>query len=604
MGNCCGRGSSRRQTRELPKANGALGAAESAKESSEPCEEDGATRVNISEEPDGIPLALDGCSTPLSQPTLPEPGSLARELASRPPSSARRKTLTHIQYVPPKEWSTCAYCLNPSGDRYGYFFCSSMPAHLLDTLMENGWWRTGKILFKPCFPLVCCPGYALRLPVAEFVVKKKHRRVIRRWAQFLRHGDSRWDTRLSPSTTAAVTGERECSSSPQTTSEAELVQAAVTGSVGGEGGSVEDTRHGVRSLASRDVATTADDERGDVAQKERERRQPRPGCGADPSRPPCRKAKLVRAEMRQRRSEQSGRSSDSPVTQPHLTDSLHELLADHRLAADSTPDFKHRLTVKLLGCNPCHPDLIKTLPKAYELYDKFQESVHKGKTRFKSAEEFRWGFMNSPITNPPTHLEGSYHMHYYLDGELVMVSILDILPKYFVSIYFIYDPAIRFMTPGIYTVLVELDLLQQLHTKQGSGPRPQYYALGYYNCNPKVSYKGQFKPQEVLCNETHTFVKMDSVGEKLSQMVYCRLASEEVPEKSGRTAPLDDLIVNLGWQMHGLFPVQFSVLDQQLQGCYSNPLRELVSEAGMEAAVQMIVSTKITPPQPTPSPTP
>ena len=572
MGNCCGKGGSRRQSRELAKAaaagNGMV------------IEPELAIRVHtISEEPDGVPLSRD--PTPLEAPSSSSEAALTEDIV-RHLSSIQPPA--RVQYFPPKEWSTCAYCGNPNGDRYGYFFCSSMSPHLLDTLMENGWWRTGKILFKPCFPLVCCPGYALRLPVAEFQLKKKHRRVIRRWARFLRHGDSRWDNRHETSDTRPSNAVRESGSR----AEADLVQAAVVASVGGEvvGGDCEDVES--EPPVEREAVSTATGESNVSQGQGRERRTPTPGRGADPSKPPCRKAKLVRVEKRLENRGSSNTHSNTAPTQPS---SLHDLLADHRLSETSLPEFKHRLKVRLLGCNPCHPDLIRTLQKAYELYDKFQESVHRGKTRFKSAEEFQWGFMNSPIVNPPTHLEGSYHMHYYIDDELVMISILDILPKYFVSIYFIYDPAIRFMTPGIYTVLVELDLLQQLQS-QHTGPRPRYYALGYYNCNPKVSYKAQFKPQEVLCNETHTFVRMDTASEKLSEMVYTRLAGDRVPEKPGRATPLDNLVISFGPYSGA---VQYQFLHRRLKRCYTGPLRELVAETGPEAAQEMIISTSITP---------
>ena len=612
MGNCYGKGGSKRQSRELAKAaatgngiNRGVAAIESRKVSDDALVEEGLVDVKGSEETDGVPLS-QGCELasrveePATQNTHHKTATTSsnegREISGQ--QSSRRRVLFSaassppralVQYTPPREWSTCAYCCNPSGDRYGYFLCSNMSPSLLDMLMENGWWRTGKVIFKPCFPVVCCPGYALRLPISEFVLKKRHRKVIRKWAQFLRQGDSRWENRSSTSSRDPNTRVGDCGP----TSEAGLVQVVVA-SVGVEkvvvGSSEAVTTE--RSSASRDATT--EEERSDVSQSHgqqgRQRRRPTPGQGADLNRPPCRKAKLVREEKRRRRLEAVGKD-DSPSTPPHAKPhlpSLHDLLSDHRLAETSRPEFRHKLSVKLLGCNPCHPDLVATLPKAYELYDKFQESVHSGKTRFRSAEEFKWGFMTSPVVNPTTRLEGSYHMHYYLDDRLIMISILDILPKYFVSIYFIYDPAIRFMTPGIYTVLVEMDLVQRLQTQ--CGPRPQYYALGYYNCNPKVSYKNQFKPQEVLCNETHVFVRMDTVSEKLSKMAYTRLADDVVPEKPGRTAPLDNVLVNYSATMQHIIPLQYRFLNSRAQRYYDRPLRELVSETGVEIAEQMIIS--------------
>ena len=327
--------------------------------------------------------------------------------------------------------------------------------------------------------------------------------------------------------------------------------------------------------------------------RKRGRREVTPGQGADPNKPRCRKAKEMRRERKQKNLEAHGAGNtqfsaqNSPHSQP-APPSLHDLLADHRQAVTGPEaGFKHRLEVKLLGCNPRHPELTHTLEEAYQLYTKFQLAVHPGKTRFMSAGDFEWGFMNSPVINPTTHLEGSYHMHYYLDNELVMISILDILPKYFVSIYFIYDPAIRYMTPGIYTVLVELDLVQQLSQQR---PGLQYYALGYYNSNPKVSYKAQFKPQQILCNETNVFVPMESAIPKLAKKRYTRLANEDIPQKEGRMASLDNLLINS--RFAGLGPVPYHKLDHRIQKLYRLPLRELISETGSEVAHQMVISVR------------
>ena len=154
-----------------------------------------------------------------------------------------------------------------------------------------------------------------------------------------------------------------------------------------------------------------------------------------------------------------------------------------------------------------------------------------------------------------------------------MISILDILPTYVVSIYFIYDPDIRFMTPGIYTCLCELELVQDLQQQYSN---LTYYALGYYNhFSPKVSYKRQFGPQELLCNETDTFVPLSTSIPKFAIKPYIRLADEHVPEKEGRTAPMDNLVVDAYTG-----PTPFGALHRNEQEYYRNHLRDFISEAG------------------------
>lgn len=453
--------------------------------------------------------------------------------------------LIPIRYSPADEWSQCAYCGNPAGDRYDYFCCSDMPSDLLEDLMDHGWWRTGHIIFKPRFQEVCCPGYAMRVRAATFVPSKSHRRIIRRWKTFLMNGDPRWEER------GETWSQESVANNSRVPDVKELVQAVVAGS--GEGR--DEPRTEEHSVRPRKVVT--------------------PGKGADPNKPPCKKAKQLRAERQQRKHAANDRKSPIKHTaQPKKT--LCELLRDHKPNANA--DCKHTLEVKLLSCNPRDPQLNQTLFQAYRIYDKFQRVVHPGKVRFNSPFEFQLGFFNSPIKSPPDQTLGSYHMHYYLDGELLMISILDILPTYIVSIYFIYDPDIRFMTPGIYTCLCELELIQDLQKQQ---PTLVYYALGYYNhFNPKVSYKRQFGAQELLCNETDTFVSLAAAIPKfLISTPYVRLADDDIPEKEGRTASIDNMVVvsNVG-------PRPFGALSPDEKNVYRKPLKNFVAEAGTSAS--------------------
>lgn len=471
--------------------------------------------------------------------------------------------LIPIRYAPANEWSKCAYCDNPTGDRYDYFYCASMSFDLLEDLMEHGWWRTGQVIFKPRFKEVCCPGYAMRMQAATFVPSKSHRRTIRRWTTFLTSGDPRWEQRqeyLSLAIKHTVEAEIES-----------LMRAAVASTCGSTG--IEGLVHSDTGGGAGEGSGTALNTSGEKPLA-RQRKTVTPGKGADPNKPPCKKAKQLRAERRRQKLALSGADAGSGQRSPTIAPpkkTLKELLSSHK--PNACQKSVHTLQVELLSCNPRDPRLNQTLHKAYQIYDKFQRVVHPGKVRFSSVSEFEWGFFNSPVRTPPGQLLGTYHMHYYLDGELLMISILDILPTYVVSIYFIYDPDIRFMTPGIYTCLCELELVQDLQQQYSN---LTYYALGYYNhFSPKVSYKRQFGPQELLCNETDTFVPLSTSIPKFAIKPYIRLAGEHVPEKEGRTAPMDNLVIDAYTG-----PTPFGALHRNEQEYYRNHLRDFISEAG------------------------
>ncbi len=494
------------------------------------------------------------------------------------PGTSQRQLIT-IQYAPASDWGSCAYCDNPTGDRYDFLYCREMPHTLLEDFMEHGWWRTGQIIFKPRMKEVCCPAYAIRLPVADFVPSKSHRRVVRRWRQFLANGDPRWEEReqdcndglrLNPQLLprgggdqgqdAGIVGRMEST---------RLHQTAVAGAVGGQGTPLEEEKQdlgevkGVSAIYSRPQV-------GEAETKKRVRTPVTPGLGPDPNRPPSRKAKRVRAERKQRKLPSFGDDHTHPSR--HRGATRHPPTLQEVLRVDGYNGAKHRLEVKLLPCNPPDVRLHATLVRAYEIYDKFQRIVHPGKVRFESLSEFEWGFLTTPLCNPGNQLMGTYHMQYYLDGELTMLSILDILPTYLVSIYFIYDPDIRFMVPGIYSCLREIDLVQTLQKER---PELQYYALGYYNhSSPKVSYKRQFGPQEVLCNETDVFVPLTP---DLVLKPYGRLAQDSA-EKEGRSAAIDDVVVHT---RQGA--VTFGHLTPFQKREFQPPLANFIAEAGVSA---------------------
>ena len=48
---------------------------------------------------------------------------------------------------------------------------------------------------------------------------------------------------------------------------------------------------------------------------------------------------------------------------------------------------------------------------------------------------------------------GSFHQHYILDGQIIGVGVLDILPYCISSVYFYYDPAFSFLSLGTYSAL-------------------------------------------------------------------------------------------------------------------------------------------------------
>ena len=82
---------------------------------------------------------------------------------------------------------------------------------------------------------------------------------------------------------------------------------------------------------------------------------------------------------------------------------------------------------------------------------------------------------------------GSFHQQYLIDGKIVAVGVIDILPSCVSSVYLYYDPDYFFLSLGTYTAVRELAFTQYIHTLE---PSVEYYYMGYYihSC-PKMRYK-------------------------------------------------------------------------------------------------------------------
>jgi leucyl-tRNA---protein transferase len=77
------------------------------------------------------------------------------------------------------------------------------------------------------------------------------------------------------------------------------------------------------------------------------------------------------------------------------------------------------------------------------------------------------------------------------DGELIGVGYIDVLPSAHSSLYFFYNPSWAQQSPGIFSIMTEINYARELGAK--------YYHLGYYvkDC-PSMDYKLRFTPHDLL----------------------------------------------------------------------------------------------------------
>ena len=138
---------------------------------------------------------------------------------------------------------------------------------------------------------------------------------------------------------------------------------------------------------------------------------------------------------------------------------------------------------------------------------------------------------------------GSYHQCYRLDGKLVAVGVLDLLPHAVSSVYLFYDPDFAHFDWGKISALREIALAAEGGYK--------YYYMGYYihSC-VKMRYKADYKPSYLLDPETNEWNRFDETyRQKLDKRKYVSpsrdlkeptVEPEAIQTASGESPPAEE----------------------------------------------------------------
>ncbi|XP_055699865.1 arginyl-tRNA--protein transferase 1 isoform X2 [Phlebotomus papatasi] len=396
--------------------------------------------------------------------------------------------------------SRCGYCKKTNT-------CNShgMTAHIMSVkdyqdLMDRGWRRSGTFCYKPTNSTTCCPSYTIRCDALNFKMSKSHKKIIKRMNKFLRDG-------------VKESVERECSQDEECEmpSEPHLVQPACTVQI--------DVNRIVNKLPRETVMDPSEASSSqEVPQaKESGENAMKSPSGQDTSKPPCKKAKLLRierkqAKMAQRAAEGLPTQNNKPLK--NVEKSLEDFLSEQPI------DGKHKLKVKLI------PSSKGATEEALALYRKYQTVIHHDPPHKNTKESFIRFLCRSPLqlkinNTSPAKGYGSFHQQYWLDDRLIAVGVIDILPYCVSSVYLFYDPEFSFLSLGTYSSLREIAFTREL---QKSCPDLKYYYMGFYihSC-PKMRYKGKLQPSHLLCSEVYSWHAItEDLLKKLDRSKYSR----------------------------------------------------------------------------------
>lgn len=162
----------------------------------------------------------------------------------------------------------------------------------------------------------------------------------------------------------------------------------------------------------------------------------------------------------------------------------------------------------------------------YTLFENYQRVVHHEKPSDISKKGFRRFLCDSPLhrtSRPFNGIEqplGSFHQCYRLDGRLIAVGIVDLLPHCVSGVYFMYHEDFSSWSFGKLSALREATLALEVGYR--------YYYMGYYihSC-VKMRYKADYRPQYVLDPESLEWDPLDGgLRRLLDTKAYVSLSRE------------------------------------------------------------------------------
>lgn len=182
----------------------------------------------------------------------------------------------------------------------------------------------------------------------------------------------------------------------------------------------------------------------------------------------------------------------------------------------------------------------------YELFANYQRNVHKEKDNEISMAGFKRFLCDSPLQQASRQVDGneqrlgSYHQCYRLDGRLIAMGVLDLLPHCVSGVYLLYHSDFEKWQFG------KLSALREAALALDGGYR--YYYMGYYihSCT-KMKYKGDYKTQYLLDPESYEWNPLDADLKRLmDRQKYVspsrerRLRELKVASAVGAEAAVDD----------------------------------------------------------------
>uniref|UniRef100_A0A8D1ZK74 Arginyl-tRNA--protein transferase 1 n=1 Tax=Sus scrofa TaxID=9823 RepID=A0A8D1ZK74_PIG len=487
-----------------------------------------------------------------------------------------------VEYFEGEDFYRCGYCKNETGSRSNGMWAHSMTVQDYQDLIDRGWRRSGKYVYKPVMNQTCCPQYTIRCRPLQFQPSKSHKKVLKKMLKFLAKGEiskgNCEDEPMEPTAEDAVAGdfalinkldiqcdltvlsddlresleseEKQKGKSSKREDANELIQSQDIEEKLGSGEPSRSVKvHTVPKPGKGSHLWKRPRERPKKRQKDKKRKclfiQNNPSSlsgigvqkyylGSQPPEPQWEISLFVEDILFKNLPEGSShfrevrvvRSSPQSSQFKATFQESYQVYKRYQMVIHKDPPDKPTVSqVRLVPVSFEDPEFKSSFSQSFSLYVKYQMAIHQDPPDECGKTEFTRFLCSSPLEaetspNGPDCGYGSFHQQYWLDGKIIAVGVIDILPHCVSSVYLYYDPDYSFLSLGVYSALREIAFTRHLHEKTS---QLSYYYMGFYihSC-PKMKYKGQYRPSDLLCPETYVWVPIEQCLPSLENSKYCR----------------------------------------------------------------------------------
>ncbi|PIA32178.1 hypothetical protein AQUCO_04500049v1 [Aquilegia coerulea] len=486
-------------------------------------------------------------------------GKIENEASSSSSSSSSRRSENRGESVivdVGKRRSSCGYCKSVGRTSLSHgLWAHSITVDDYQDLLDQGWRRSGCFLYKPEMDKTCCPSYTIRLKAGDFLPSKEQLRVSKRMQRFL-------DGTFEGKKPVLLTDESNTfnSAAKQNDSKNSEEKSKEEQSILFFCEQIDDVVHAWG--ASGEFATGFRFRRASVKKIDHAKKKLIEGF----------EDLLYSSNISFQIAAALKRSNISEISPESISEKLTDLLNKKgdlsgftarackghiNFHSASKQNFSHEGSetsntssqaprsggakrICMVKKNACPQKKRRKLeirlrrssfdPEEYALYRRYQIKVHNDSEDHVMESSYRRFLVETPIVFvPPTGDDtvppcgfGSFHQQYIIDGQLVAVGVVDILPRCLSSKYLFWDPDLAFLSLGKYSALQEIGWVKE---NQVYCPSLQFYYLGYYihSCS-KMKYKASYFPSELLCPLRYQWVPFHTARPLLDKRPYVILS--------------------------------------------------------------------------------